>query len=104
VTGVIVMNHEGVPLKSSLDSTTTAQYTAGVGRLALLASSIVRDLDPNNQIRFMRIKSIKHEVNVGETKLTLIFPSGFGGSRDGLYPDGAAGEGRGLRGGPRAEG
>ena len=40
-----------------------------VSDLAETARSIVRDLDPTNQLTFLRVKSVKHEVMI--TKLRL---------------------------------
>merc|ERR1712106_276783 len=64
VSGVMVINNEGIPLKSTLDSSTTVQYGGMVSDLAETARSIVRDLDPTNQLTFLRVKSVKHEVLV----------------------------------------
>ena len=54
VAGVMVINNEGIPLKSTLDSSTTVQYGGMVSDLALQARSIVRDLDPTNELTFLR--------------------------------------------------
>ena len=54
VAGVMVINNEGIPLKSTLDSSTTVQYGGMVADLALHARSIVRDLDPTNELTFLR--------------------------------------------------
>ena len=54
----------GIPLKSTLDSSTTVQYGGMVSDLAAHARSIVRDLDPTNELTFLRVKSTKHEVLV----------------------------------------
>ena len=102
VAGVMVINNEGIPLKSTLDSSTTVQYGGMVSDLAsharwsnqfiffiiwrheqatiklklifltplkfdnlfLSDRSIVRDLDPSNELTFLRVKSAKHEVLV----------------------------------------
>ena len=58
------MNLTGIPLKSTLDSSTTVQYGGMVSDLAAHARSIVRDLDPTNELTFLRVKSTKHEVLV----------------------------------------
>ena len=48
--------------------------------LADTARSIVRDLDPTNQLTFLRVKSVKHEVGIeqgevayGSKSVVLIF-------------------------------
>ena len=77
VEGVVVVNNEGIPIKSTLDSTSTVQvsltqthlmydiflqYSAEVSQLAERAKCLVRDLDPTNELTFVRIASKKHEV------------------------------------------
>ena len=54
VAGVMVINNEGIPLKSTLDSSTTVQYGGMGSDLATHARSIVRDLDPTNELTFLR--------------------------------------------------
>ena len=88
VAGVMVINNEGIPLKSTLDSSTTVQYGGMVADLALHARSIVRDLDPTNELTFLRydryelscaphetlprVKSHKHEVLVAPDESFVI--------------------------------
>ena len=59
VEGVVVVNNEGIPIKSTLDSTSTVQYSAEVSQLAERAKCLVRDLDPTNELTFVRIASRK---------------------------------------------
>ena len=55
------MNNDGIAVKSNMDSSATVQYGALVGQLADTARSVVRDLDPTNQLMFLRMQSVKHE-------------------------------------------
>jgi len=64
VEGLVVINNEGIPIKSTLDSTSTVQYSAEISQLAERAKCMVRDLDPTNSLTFVRIASRKHEVLV----------------------------------------
>ncbi|CAE8642364.1 unnamed protein product [Polarella glacialis] len=64
VSGIIIVNSEGVPIRSSLDSRQTLQYSALISQLAAKARSVVRDLDPQNDLTFLRIRSKKHEIMV----------------------------------------
>lgn len=41
-----------------------AQYAANISQLATKARSVVRDLDPQNDLTFLRIRSKKHEIMV----------------------------------------
>ena len=43
---------------------TLFQYSVLISSLAKRAKSIVRDLDPTNELRYLRIRSRKHEVTV----------------------------------------
>jgi len=73
VDGLVVVNNEGIPIKSTLDSTSTVQYSAEVSQLAERAKCLVRDLDPTNELTFVRIASRKHEVLVApDTDYILI--------------------------------
>ncbi|KAL7735767.1 hypothetical protein ACLKA6_020015 [Drosophila palustris] len=54
VVGTIVVNNEGIPVKSTLDNTTTVQYAGLMSQLADKARSVVRDLDPSNDMTFLR--------------------------------------------------
>ena len=81
----MVLNNEGFPIRSNLDQTSTVQYghmiadicvkvnsiralysliLPGFVMLCLQAKSIVRDLDPTNNLSFFRLKSTTHEVLV----------------------------------------
>ncbi|KAA0203005.1 hypothetical protein HAZT_HAZT007911 [Hyalella azteca] len=68
VVGVIVINSEGIPIKSTLDNPTTVQYTGLISGLADKARSVVRDLDPTNDLTFFRLRSRKHEIMVAPDK------------------------------------
>lgn len=54
----------GIPVKSTLDNTTTVQYAGLMSQLADKAKSVVRDLDPSNDLTFLRVRSKKHEIMV----------------------------------------
>lgn len=64
VIGVIVVNSEGIPIRSTLDNSTTVQYAGLISQLAAKARSTVRDIDPGNDLTFLRIRSKKHEIMV----------------------------------------
>ncbi|RHW70145.1 dynein-associated protein [Trypanosoma brucei equiperdum] len=74
VTGIIVVNNEGTPIRSTIEDTTTQnQYAHLITALAAKARHCVRDLDPTNDICFLRIRSKKNEIMVAPDKdFTLI--------------------------------
>ena len=62
--GVMLYTPQGIPIKTTVDNTTAAQYEQLVTRLTSATRSVVRDLDPTNELTFVRIASKKHEVGV----------------------------------------
>ncbi|XP_045149796.1 dynein light chain roadblock-type 2 [Echinops telfairi] len=75
VIGTMVVNAEGKPLKSELhnDGLTLSQYTAVlVHNFQMKARSTVRDIDPQNDLTFLRIRSKKHEIMVAPDKEYLL--------------------------------
>ena len=47
-----------------MDNSTTVQYAGLIHELADKARSTVRDIDPTNDLTFLRIRSKKHEIMV----------------------------------------
>merc|ERR1711977_357595 len=69
VIGTVIVNVEGVPIRSNLErSEQTAQYASQITDLTRKARSVVRDLDPQNDLTFLRIRSKKHEIMVAPDK------------------------------------
>merc|ERR1712187_402869 len=64
VTGIVIVNSEGVPIRSTFDNSQTLRYSALISQLAAKARSVVRDLDPQNDLTFLRVRSKKHEIMV----------------------------------------
>ncbi|XP_063260999.1 dynein light chain roadblock-type 1 [Prinia subflava] len=68
VQGIIVVNSEGIPIKSTIDNTTTIQYAGLMHSFIMKARSTVRDIDPQNDLTFLRIRSKKNEIMVAPDK------------------------------------
>jgi len=64
VVGVIVVNSEGIPIRTTLDNSTTVQYAGLIHQLTQKARSTVRDIDPQNDLTFLRLRSKKHEIMI----------------------------------------
>lgn len=64
VVGTIIVNAEGIPLRTTLDNATTVQYSGLISQLTEKARGAIRDLDPTNELTFLRIRSKKHEIMV----------------------------------------
>ncbi|XP_068170780.1 dynein light chain roadblock-type 1 [Antennarius striatus] len=68
VQGVIIVNSEGIPIKSTLDNGSTVQYAGLIHQLVMKARSTVRDLDPQNDLTFLRVRSKKNEIMIAPDK------------------------------------
>ena len=54
----------GIPIRTTMDNATTVQYAALLHQLTGKTKTTVRDLDPNNELTFLRIRTQKHEIMV----------------------------------------
>ncbi|CAI9744501.1 dynein light chain roadblock-type 2 [Octopus vulgaris] len=72
VQGIIVINQEGIPIRTTMDNSTTVQYAGLILELTSKARSTVRDIDPSNDLTFLRIRSKKHEIMVAPDKDYLL--------------------------------
>ena len=54
----------GTPIKSTLDNSASMQHAALLHQLTAKARSVVRDIDPQNDLTFLRIRSKKNEIMV----------------------------------------
>ncbi|XP_038613186.1 dynein light chain roadblock-type 1 [Tachyglossus aculeatus] len=68
VQGIIVVNAEGIPIKSTMDNSTTVQYAGLMHNFIMKARGTVRDIDPQNDLTFLRIRSKKNEIMVAPDK------------------------------------
>ncbi|EDW00657.1 dynein light chain roadblock-type 2 [Drosophila grimshawi] len=61
---IIVMDSTGKPLRSTVSQRRTLMLASLLQPLATMARNVVRDLDPANEVTFMRIRSEIHEVHM----------------------------------------
>eukprot|EP01025_Chloroclados_australasicus_P041712 TRINITY_DN4438_c0_g1_i1.p3 TRINITY_DN4438_c0_g1~~TRINITY_DN4438_c0_g1_i1.p3 ORF type:complete len:168 (-),score=3.02 TRINITY_DN4438_c0_g1_i1:207-710(-) len=64
VLGTVIVDKEGQVLKTNLPQEQANQYANLIPGLNLLARNMVRDLDPQNDLEFLRIRSEKNEIMV----------------------------------------
>lgn len=66
-----VCDKDGVPLDNQ--TSVVKQYASLIPTLSSMARNMVRDLDPGNDLRFLRIRSNDHEIMVhADPEFTLI--------------------------------
>ena len=62
VKGVIIMDREGVPIRTAFPDSETETYSAVVSQITQKAVSVVKALDPSDELTLLRIRSSKHEL------------------------------------------
>lgn len=63
VTGWVVINHEGIPIKTSLaDNALAVQYAALVTRFINVVKKAVRQMDNSNELMWTRLRSKQEEL------------------------------------------
>ncbi|XP_025115181.1 dynein light chain roadblock-type 1-like [Pomacea canaliculata] len=62
VTGIVILNSDGIPIKSTLDAPTTVQLAASIQNLCTKGRNCIREMDPTNDLTFLRLRSRKHEI------------------------------------------
>mmetsp|Transcript_16086 Transcript_16086/g.39142 ORF Transcript_16086/g.39142 Transcript_16086/m.39142 type:complete len:102 (-) Transcript_16086:121-426(-) len=72
VIGVVIVNQDGIPIRTTLDQAVTVQYAGLITQLCSKARSAVRELDPQNDLTFLRVRSKKHEIMVAPDKDYLL--------------------------------
>ncbi|XP_034042327.1 dynein light chain roadblock-type 2-like [Thalassophryne amazonica] len=72
VIGTVVVNTKGIIMRTSLDNCTAAQYASLFRQLMIKARDTVRDIDPQNDLTFLRIRSDKHEIMVSSDNGFLV--------------------------------
>lgn len=61
----IILDSDLIAVSSTLDNTTTISFTNGMSALSAAAQSVCRDLDPSNEMMFLRVRTTKHEFLIG---------------------------------------
>jgi len=69
VTGSIILNNDGIPIRNTgLDNATAVQTASHVHAITSKARSSVRDMDPQNDVVFIRIRTKKDELMIAPDK------------------------------------
>jgi len=69
VQGFILTSNDGGFVRSTIDNSTTMSLTSLIRTLSDKAKSCVRDLDPQNDLTFLRIRTKKQEILVAPGKI-----------------------------------
>ena len=69
VQGIVIVNQDCIPIRSTLDDKTSKMVSSDIVHLCSRARSAVRSLDPQNDLTFLRIRSKKYEILVAPDKV-----------------------------------
>lgn len=64
----MVVSKDGVPVSSTFDNTTTLTYATNFAPFIEKVRSAVRDLDPTDDLKYLRIKTKKNEILIAPEK------------------------------------
>jgi dynein light chain roadblock-type len=62
----------GIPIRTTMDNSTTVTYAGLIHQLTSKARSTVRDIDPQNDLTFLRVRTKKHEIMIAPEKDYLL--------------------------------
>jgi len=68
VLGLVVINSDGIPIKSTLDNALSVQYAGHMQLLVDKARTMIKDFDSNNDLSFIRLRTKKHELLIAPDK------------------------------------
>ncbi|XP_051917806.1 dynein light chain roadblock-type 2-like [Hippocampus zosterae] len=78
VAGTIVVNADGIPIRSTFDSSKAGKYADALRHLTAMARSTVRDVDPQDELIVLRISTKNQEIMVApENSYLLILVQRF---------------------------
>lgn len=64
VIGIVVINSDGIAIRTTFDNDLTVQYAALASHFTVKARGAVKKLDAENDLKFVRIRSKKHEIMI----------------------------------------
>ena len=62
VVGLVIVSEDGIPIRTTLDNSTTLQYVVMCNTLCGVARGVVRDTDPQNDLKILRVRTKKNEI------------------------------------------
>lgn len=68
----MILNFEGVALKSTMTPSATSKYAGLLAQLVTKARSVVRTIDADNDVTFLRVRTRKHEILIAPDREYLL--------------------------------
>ncbi|XP_022234770.1 dynein light chain roadblock-type 1 [Drosophila obscura] len=64
VMGAILVNGEGVPMRTSMDTTSSHIFAEKMGPMVRMARAMVRELESTDDLTYLRMRTVKREILV----------------------------------------
>ncbi len=68
VVGIIIINNDGLTLRSTLPPEETENYSSLISQLTQKTSTVIRTIDDSDSLALLRIRSKKHEIMIAPEK------------------------------------
>ena len=68
VVGCFVLNSDGIVIKTTMDGPTTTHYATLIHGFFMKSKNVVRDLDAQNELQLLRMRTNKHEIIIAPDK------------------------------------
>ncbi|XP_068140913.1 dynein light chain roadblock-type 1 [Drosophila tropicalis] len=62
--GAILVNDEGIPIRTSMDVTSSQKYAGKMAPLIKMARSMISDLEPGDDLSYLRLRTRRNELMV----------------------------------------
>ncbi|KAH8289943.1 hypothetical protein KR018_008943 [Drosophila ironensis] len=62
IIGIIVIDNDGIPIKTTMEYNVTLHYAAVMQMVREKACQVVTDMDATNEFTFLRLRTLLHEV------------------------------------------
>ncbi|GAB5590030.1 hypothetical protein Unana1_04930 [Umbelopsis nana] len=68
VEGIVILNNEGLTIRSTIDAELTKKYASHIHQLVGYSRAAVSGIDPENEMTFLRVRTKKHELMISPDK------------------------------------
>ncbi|XP_016994138.1 dynein light chain roadblock-type 2 [Drosophila takahashii] len=62
IIGIVVVDNDGIPIKTTLEYNQTLHYAALMQTVREKARQVVLDMDATNEFTFLRLRTLQHEL------------------------------------------
>lgn len=68
IEGIIVISNDGIPVRTTFNQSRTSLYVGLIHGFILKAKLTIKEIDPQNELNFLRLRSHKDEILIAPDK------------------------------------